>query len=311
MISIVLATYNGMRYLPQQLESLAAQTLKADEVIISDDCSTDETVGLCLDFIEKNSLSGWKVMANTENVGYCRNFYRGLEAAQGDYIFFCDQDDIWDAEKIAVTVAEMQKDPLISVLSTRYRLINAEGRQDSSLTVPHFTAKHDGTLERVTVESLIGHSYIRGCSLCMKKELKALIKPIELKDLLGHDWQIAMLAALDGGAAILNTQLMSYRCHDSNASFSEKPVRRLEKRIAGLRQSVEGHEYIRSLCRNEEQKTSMEKFIRFEKRRLAFLKDKNAFKFVRLLFDIKQYSRYYAGGGVKVWLGDFVYAYKK
>ena len=310
MISIVLATYNGMRYLPQQLESLAVQTMPADEVIICDDCSTDETVGLCLDFIERNSLSGWRVITNGENVGYCRNFYRALEAAHGDYIFFCDQDDVWYSEKIETTIAEMQKRPEILMLSTRYRLINGAGEEDATLTVPHFSAKFDGSIDNVTVESLIGHSYIRGCSLCMKKELKERVKPIELKDLLGHDWQIAMLAALDGGAAILNKPLMGYRCHESNASFSEKPVRRIEKRIAGLKQSLEGHKYILSLCGDKNLSDSISRFIEFERRRLTFLEGKNPFVFLRLLFDIKQYSRYYAGNGIKVWIGDFVYAYK-
>lgn len=311
MISIVLATYNGMRYLTEQLESIASQTLPADEVIISDDCSTDETVGLCLDFIEKNSLSGWKVIENSENVGYCRNFYRGLEYAQGDYIFFCDQDDIWDNEKIAVMVGELEKNPQLTVLSSRYRLIDGEGKEDASLSVPHYTALFDGSIEAVTAESLIGHSYIRGCSLCMKKELKERIKPMELKDLLGHDWQIAMLSAIDSAAAVLNVALMSYRCHDSNASFSEKPVRRIEKRIAGLKQSIEGHKYVLSFCKNDFERKSICKFMDFEKRRLAFLESKNPFKLLRLFFDLKQYSRYYAGGGLKVWLGDFVYAYKK
>lgn len=311
MISVVLATYNGKDYLVQQLESLAKQTRPADEVIIMDDASKDATVSIARDFIGDNSLSNWRVIANDENVGYCMNFYRALDEAKGDYIFFCDQDDVWDAEKIEVTITEMEKRPELLMLSTRYRLINAKGEVDASLTVPHFSDRFDGSIEKVTVEKLIGHSYIRGCSLCIKKAIKEQVKHIELKDLLGHDWLVSMLAALKGGAAILNTPLMGYRCHENNASFSKNPVRRLEKRISGLEQSVEGHEYVLSLCPDAANQKSIENFIKFEKKRMAFLKSRNILKFLGLLPNIKQYSRYYNGKGFKVWLGDFVYAYKR
>lgn len=311
MISVVLATYNGNKYILPQLESLAKQTRQADELIIMDDESQDSTVSIALDFIQNHELSNWRVITNRKNVGYCENFYLGLDEAKGDYIFFCDQDDVWDADKIEVTIAEMEKHPELLMLSTRYRLINANGEEDPSLTVPHFSNKFDGSMEKVTVEKLIGHSYIRGCSLCIKKEIKEQVKHIELKDLLGHDWLVSMLAALKDGAAILNKPLMSYRCHANNASFSKKPIRRIEKRISGLEQSIEGHEYILSLCSDFAQRESIEKFIRFEKKRIAFLKSRNIFILFGLLPYLKQYSRYYNGNGFKVWLGDFVYAYKR
>lgn len=310
MISVVIATYNGAKYLLEQLESIASQTLEPDEVIISDDCSTDETVRLCREFIAERGFGSWRVLEHSDNVGYCLNFYRALEETKGDYIFFCDQDDVWDKEKISVMVDTMKGNPDIKVLSCRYRLIDARGIKDEGLTVPHFSNCSDNTIEYISAESLIGHSFVRGCSFCVKRELISKVKTMELKDLLGHDWQIAILASLEKGMAVLNRPLMSYRCHDSNASFSSNPVRRLQKRINGLEQSVEGHKYILIFVKDELLRKDIHRFIKFEEKRLKFLSGKNIFRFLSLVFSLREYNRYYNGGGIKVWLGDFVYAYR-
>ena len=311
MISVVLALYNGQKYILQQLESLLNQTVKPDEVIICDDCSTDNSVELCRKFIEDNHLDGWRVFENSENVGYCRNFYRALELSHGDYIFFCDQDDVWDSEKIEVLVRFLEKNKRFSAIACNYRLIDSNGEESPNLTVPHYNPRFDGTLDEIKVESLIGHSYIRGCALCIRKEIKEKVCPIELKDLLGHDWQIVMLCALEGKAALLNTALMGYRCHENNASFSTSPSRLLKKRVDGLLQSIEGHSYILSLCNNTSVKRKIEKFIEFEKKRVKFLTTKNPLTFISLGFDLKEYKRYYGKNPLKVYLGDLYYINKK
>lgn len=310
MISVALAAYNGEKFIEKQLESLRDQTLPPDEVIICDDRSTDKTVEICRAFIEKNKLSGWKIEINAENLGYCRNFYKAIEKTNGDLIFLCDQDDEWDGNKLAVMAEIMEKHPQLRMLSCRYRLINGAGAPAAGVRVPHYEPLFDGKLQTVTAESLIGHSYIRGCSSCFKSELKQLLKPIDLSGLLGHDWLLAMLAALNGGAAIINIPLMSYRCHGGNASFSASPVRLKEKRIEGLKQSVEGHKAILKLENDKVLRRKTERFISFERQRIRFLENKNPFLWLALGLRIRQYRRYYAGNGVRVWFGDMVYAHK-
>lgn len=310
MISVALAAYNGEKYIEQQLESLRKQTLPPDEVVICDDCSSDRTVEICRRFIEKNSLSGWRVELNGKNVGYCRNFYSAVEKTQGDIIFLCDQDDIWDNNKLEVMAGIMEKNPKLEMLSCRYRLIDGDGNIAEGLSVPHYKADFGGSLEQVTAESLIGHSYIRGCSSCFRKSVKERIKPIDLSGLLGHDWQIAMLSALGGGAAVINLPLMSYRCHNGNASFSANPVREKQKRIAGLEQSVEGHTSLLPLVECEVLSKKISRFTDFEKRRIGLLKSRNPFLWLALGFNIREYRRYYAGNGLRVWLGDLIYSFK-
>ncbi len=313
MISLAVATYNGERYITEQLESLYKQTVPFDEVIICDDGSKDNTVLLCRKFIEKNNLVNWRVEQNEKNLGYCLNFYGAIEKASGDIIFLCDQDDVWDENKVEVMLETLNNNPDISMLASRYRLVDGEGRLAQNLTVPHFEANFNGKLEKLTPKSFIGHSYIRGCATCFRSCLKEKLKPIELRSLLGHDWLLSFISSLEDGAYCLNVPLMSYRCHENNVSFKadrSKIERRVQKRIAGLEESLEGHEYILEFVKDNKLKKQIERFMRFEKKRISFLKSKNILRFFSLLFCIKQYSRYYNGKGFKVWLGDFVYAYK-
>lgn len=310
MISVAIAAYNGEKYIEQQLESILNQTVMADEVLICDDCSSDRTVEICRSFIEKNGLSGWRIELNKKNLGYCRNFYKAIGEVKGDIIFLCDQDDAWDENKLEVMTAVMDKKPELQLLSSGYRLINGEGEHVCGVKVPHYRACFDGSLEPITAEQLIGHSYIRGCSACFRSGLKDKLRPIELSALLGHDWLLSVIAALSGGAAIINTPLMSYRCHDSNVSFSAAPVRRREKRIAGLIQSVEGHSLMLEMATDGELKKSVEKFIAFEKKRIKFLESRNLLLWLQLGFGLKQYRRYYGKRPIRVWLGDLSYALK-
>ena len=94
-LSIVLSTYNGEAYITEQLDSILNQTRKADEVLIFDDCSTDNTPQIIEQFISGHNLTTWKFAVNHENKGWKRNFMEGIWSTSGDLVFPCDQDDIW------------------------------------------------------------------------------------------------------------------------------------------------------------------------------------------------------------------------
>lgn len=151
--------------------------------------------------------------------------------------------------------------------------------------------------------------------MCFTADIKPYIKPIDVKDLLSHDWYICMLGCCYGKTAVLNRKLTHYRYHKDNVSLSamnkEFRVRNLKKRISGLSQSVEAHSYIGSIVLDNKITKKIERFVRFEKKRIKFLNTKNLFVYLSLLFDIKHYNRYYKGNGLRVYFGDFYYAYKK
>ena len=101
MISVCMGIYNGEKYIAQQLQSIMNQTRKADEVILCDDRSTDNTVKIAEKFIEENELADtWKIHQNIQNKGYPYNFYYVMGLCKGDIVFLADQDDVWDVHKI-------------------------------------------------------------------------------------------------------------------------------------------------------------------------------------------------------------------
>ncbi len=315
MISVAMAAYNGQEYIIRQLDTIKNQTVGVDEVIICDDGSTDNTVSLCREFIESNGLENWHIFQNEKNVGFCLNFYGAIEKCSGDIIFLSDQDDEWTPDRVEVMTKCMQTHPEISVLSSRYDIIDANSKVIENSGVTYLGDKNDGSIEYITPDSLIGCSYIRGFSICMRKTTAQLIKPIDLKSLLAHDWLISMLGCVTGKTAILNTKLAHYRYHLDNVSLSamnkQNRRRELSKRILGLEESVRGHKYVMSLLQDKSLQGDIERFISFEERRIQFLKTKNILRGIALIFSVSHYNRYYKGNGLRVWIGDIVYAYKK
>jgi len=314
LISVAIATYNGEKYIKKQLESIKNQILPVDEVVICDDGSTDETVSICRDFIRENSLNNWAVFENEKNGGFCLNFYGAIRKTTGDIIFICDQDDEWLPEKTEKMVRCLSENPEIKVLASRYDIID-----ENSFVLPDFKVTYmgdrlDGSLEYLTPESFIGCSYIRGFSMCIRAEIKPKIKDIDLKDLMAHDWLLCMLGCALGKTAVLNEKLTHYRYHKDNVSLramnKEHRVRRLDKRISGISQSVEGHKYLLQVFNDERLLRDIERFVKFEEKRLRFLKSKNIFTYIFLAFYIKEYNRYYKGNGIRVYFGDLAYAFK-
>ena len=310
MISVVLACHNGTKYIEKQLLSIAAQTLVPDEVIICDDCSTDGTVQLCKEFIEQRGLKGWKVYENEKNLGFCLNFFSAIEKATGDIIFLCDQDDIWLPEKCEKMVAAMQANPDILSLACRYDIIDGEDNPLPRNSVRFAEFDESKEFCEITAESLVGCSYV---SMCFSSKIKENLKPLELKDLLAHDWLINFVAALQSRACFLNHVLTKYRSHGNNASLSAK--RSIKRRIDGLEQSVVAHEYLLGLNlpnMTEKLKKSIQKQIRFEKLRLKLLCEHNILCWFKLAFYLLRYTRCYkrALSGLRVWLGDLAYITK-
>ena len=317
MISVVIATYNGQKYIEEQLRSVLLQTARPDEVLIFDDGSTDATAEIVSRFIEQNGCDGWHLILNEQNKGYCLNFLEGALNTKGDLIFLCDQDDVWHPEKIEVMSEAMRADSDIMALCCACDLIDGQGNAISdSGNIGVLFSNNDGGIEEFATERFVGRSFIRGCSMGFKRELLGHIAPLELKGLLSHDWLITFTAALNGKCAVLNRVLMSYRCHDSNTSFGQRKYgqKALQKRTEALECSVDGHKFIleNADCypkMTDALKQRIKKHIAFENKRVEYLKNggiKNIFKCFLALYGYKCYYGSFASG-VRVFLGDFSY----
>ncbi len=320
-ISVILALYNGEKYITEQLDSLRLQTLQPNEVLLFDDGSTDGTVPLVQAYIQKYALP-WQLTVNPQNLGYSRNFLQGLRAAKGDLLFLCDQDDVWLPERIEEMCALMQQNPQIAAVSSRYSVIDGQGQPISNHKVTYVIKDFNGKLEQVPIGELIGCSFIRGFSLCLRKQVVPLVQDLELKSLLGHDWYLCILSALQGQLCFYNKCLGFYRVHGGNVSVFAENHRAtlqgtaLQKRINGLKESILAHRSLlglQDLPNLPTVKPLIQHFCAFEQKRLAFLSLGGLHRWLGLLGGLKEYKRYYKSlkGAFRVWFGDLLYKYKK
>ncbi len=320
-VSVILALYNGEKYITEQLDSLRRQTRQPDEVLLFDDGSTDGTVPLVQAYIQKYALP-WRLTCNPQNLGYSRNFLQGVQAARGDLLFLCDQDDVWLPERIQEMCAVMTEHPKITAVSSRYSVIDGQGHPTPDAKVTYLTNDFNGKLEQVPVEALIGCSFIRGFSLCLRKSVVPLVQDLELKSLLGHDWYLCILSALQGQLCFYNKCLGFYRVHGGNVSVFAENHRAtlqgtaLQKRINGIKESIRAHRSLlqtKGLPNLAQAESQIQKFCAFEQKRLAFLSLGGLHRWLGLLGGLKEYKRYYKSlkGALRVWLGDLIYKYKK
>ncbi|MFR1449834.1 MAG: glycosyltransferase [Beduini sp.] len=231
--SLVIAVYNGEKYLIEQLNSVLNQTEKLDEVILIDDLSTDQSFNIIKKFIEQNNLSTWKLIKNEKNLGYKGNFRKGLELVSGDVIFLSDQDDIWHEGKVEKICYFMNDNPNILSLGTSFNLIDEhtnkfeiplkKGYANQNLI--NFPIKED-ELIKIDIKFLHQRNFCQGCTMAFKKEIKdEFLKVSTQKN--PHDWEINLIACSHGGSYFYNHPLIDYRIHGDNTIG-------LEEQISGL-----------------------------------------------------------------------------
>lgn len=216
-ISVVMASYNGEKYIKEQMDSIRLQTKKVDEVVISDDASSDRTLLYIQEYIEKYKLDGWKIV-NAPRKGITANFYNGVDAATGDIIFFSDQDDIWNHEKIEKMLQPFQN-PNILTVTCRRKLIDQNGKATSEypefIIYPHISNTRGRQL--VLFDEL---KYLTGSGLCLafKKTIFDEVKEFVEKYSLQYDLPFTVISAIKGGNYALSNKYVLHRIHMSNAS---------------------------------------------------------------------------------------------
>lgn len=218
-ISIVLSTFNGSKYIIEQLDTLRNQTRPAEEVLISDDASTDDTVQIIEDYIAKYELDNWLIRKNKENQGWKTNFARLLEDATGDIIFLCDQDDIWHLDKIQKMSEIMESNEKILLLASNYTpFYLGEGVQIK-------LDKSDLDNSKIVYQPnfLDNFFHIRrpGCVYAVnKKIIPYFLKTRSNED--AHDALLWRLASLLNGLYIYSYSTIDFRRHDNNATGNKE-----------------------------------------------------------------------------------------
>jgi glycosyltransferase involved in cell wall biosynthesis len=206
LVSIVLATYNGEKYLAQQLESLFNQTYSNIEIIAVDDCSSDNTVKILQEHAAK--YTNLKVYVNEVNLGFIKNFEKGCTLSNGDLIAFCDQDDYWEIDKIKRMASAIGEHAIIYCDSMVCdENLNTTGTKISDLV--NFKSWNNCL-------QLAGFCRIYAHAMLFKKSF--FDKAYPFLAVIPPDWWLPYLSTFHGGMKYLDEPLVLYRQHQENVS---------------------------------------------------------------------------------------------
>ena len=225
--AVLLAAYNGSAYLPALLDSLCGQTDPDFTVVMQDDGSTDATPGLLSEIAGRDSRFVFGSEQGS-HLGAAGNFLSLVRQAEADYILLCDQDDVWETDKIAVLKQEMLSlesqygadTPLL--VHSDCMLINEAGE----VTGESFFRRQGWDPGAVTLPRLLVQNNVTGCTLIMNKALQKLVAAhAKAKELFMHDWFIALTAAAFGHISFVDRPLTRYRQHgDNTIGASSQPL---------------------------------------------------------------------------------------
>lgn len=217
--AVVLCSWNGERYLPQQLGSLRAQTRRIDQYVLSDDGSTDDSWNLLESFAQEQRSGGVDVVLhrNAEASGYVRHFEQALTRADADVLFTCDQDDAWHPEKITTMMAAFAADPSLLVLHSDARLVDGAGVATGRnlLCVLEVTPRELAAMHRgEAFDVLLRRNIVTGATMALRREVLALATPFAAH--WAHDEWMAMIASMHGRVDTVERALIDYRQHGGN-----------------------------------------------------------------------------------------------
>ncbi len=213
MISVAMATYNGEKYIKQQIDSILKQSIQIDELIIVDDASVDLTISI----IESYNDNRIQLYKNKKNQGYIDSFFEAVQKTQGDIIFLSDQDDIWEYQKVEIMLSVLKKNNCEAVCSA-CSIIDSKGDVVEKIhKLDYFRRKVTiNNLEKITFERLLFQNVAQGCTYCFKKIIKQYYIEIHEKKII-HDYQIMLISSLIGTVYYINKPLIKYRIHEQNA----------------------------------------------------------------------------------------------
>ncbi|MBR5711631.1 MAG: glycosyltransferase family 2 protein [Thermoguttaceae bacterium] len=214
-VSVALCTYNGERFLKEQLDSIAMQSRAPDEVIIGDDCSSDKTIEIVHQWMKTVPFSV-RLIQNEHNLGYEKNFANIMLNATGDIIFPCDQDDVWLPDKLKVMEAYFQNHPEVGVAYCRRSLIDQNGNPISERLTELFSNYHPLDSSYFYADFCKDFPDCAGCMSAIRKSLIDQLFPFP--ELWAHDTWIFTMAPMYAQMKTLPDVLMLFRRHGNNAS---------------------------------------------------------------------------------------------
>lgn len=243
-VSVAMCTYNGAKYIEEQLQSIAAQTMLPLEIVICDDCSTDETAEIVAAFARSAPFEV-KFFMNEGNVGsskkgITRNFEKASALCSGQYIAMCDQDDKWVPEKLARLVAKLESDPGFGGVFSDAQLMDPQSQpKETTLWQANgfSPSEQERLLRSESLAVLLSMTKVYGCTLMVKADLLDLILPVPPS--WWFDAWCACAIAVYSKLAFVTEPLLYYRIHPSQQVGAVAPT--FKERLRKWREPAKKH----------------------------------------------------------------------
>jgi glycosyltransferase involved in cell wall biosynthesis len=225
-VSVAMCTYNGAKYLREQIDSILSQTYPLYEIIVRDDCSDDDTWAILQEYQSKSSVL--KCFQNDYNLGYGLNFKMAIQQCSGDYIAFSDQDDIWKPNKIEILVQIIGEEKMLAISNSKI-----EG--DSNTEQENIF--HTSNPNSLTIEKLIWDNTIFGHACMINALMHSYINKMQVET--AHDYLIALIAYALNSVVITDKELQVWRRHsDAVLGLSISQEQAEKKKIKGINKTL-------------------------------------------------------------------------
>lgn len=267
-VSIAMATYNGEKYLKEQLDSILAQSVQDFELIVCDDCSSDSTVQILNEYAKNDTRI--KVFANEKNLGFKKNFEKAISLCSADFITLSDQDDVWTKNHLEILLNSIGKNDLIGGDA----FICDSNANPIGLTM--LSKLHIDFLPKTKEKwffYLLHANIFQGAALLFRKKIIKDAFPIP-DSVRFHDWWLALVACKNNGNGVnlLHEPILYYRQYgdnvteDKNPSFWERVKDRLskQKHLAAMKEMREWVDAVKNnLALSENEKAEAEAAIKY------------------------------------------------
>lgn len=217
MIDILMAVYNGEKYLAQQIDSILGQSVGDWHLYICDDGSKDSSFRISSDYAEKYPELITAFRNDKPTGSACANFMGMLKNSASDYVMFSDQDDFWLPDKIKLTLekmTELEMEYPHSPVLVHSELEITDG--ELNVTAPSFTRFQGLEPKYTSLNRLLCQNNITGCTVMMNSALTDLVKNVPAEFMLMHDWWAGLAAAAFGHIGFVEKPLIKYRQHGDN-----------------------------------------------------------------------------------------------
>lgn len=255
-VSIVMTTYNGEKYVGAQINSILASCYQDFELFIYDDGSKDNTVTLLRGY-ENEYPSKVHVFQNQTNMGVTMNFLQALGRTTNDYIMFCDQDDVWKANKITLTLKRMRNmeaqigKEIPMAVFTDATIVD----QDLNEIYPSFFCSNHLNPKKTELAHLLMENKLIGCTVMVNSALRKILQSNRYPEKARyHDWWVALIASSFGKISYISEKTLQYRQHSNNVVGGSGFLHYIKNRITVIDKQ---REVILSLERQAEEFLSL------------------------------------------------------